>query len=50
MADPTPAKTKTRVEMNSARYALRELALKESSKRPNAMPAMASFMRRVEIS
>lgn len=44
MADPTPAKTKIRVEMNSARYALRELTLKESSKRPNAMPGMASFM------
>lgn len=40
MAEPTPAKTKIKVEMNSAIYALIEPKLKESSKRPNAMPAI----------
>lgn len=40
MAEPTPAKTKSKVEMNSARYAFREAKLKESSKEPKAIPAI----------
>ena len=40
MAEPTPAKTKRRVEMNSAMQALMEAKLTESLKFPNAMPAI----------
>ena len=36
MADPTPANTKRRVAMNSATYALMDVALKESPQLPNA--------------
>lgn len=43
MAEPTPAKTKSKVEMNSATYALMEAALHESSKRPKAIPGIFFF-------
>lgn len=45
MAEPTPANTKSKVEMNSATYAFKVARLNESSNLPNAIPGIFLFLK-----